>query len=141
MSKRLNRSSPNFVLDIARPQGRFMDDWIFKILPLTKFNFHKNLKFFWKYTKGIEFLPHTLIFNFYISTTRCRRHSIFQTMNSVRLNNLSFKYQKFISSGCKDIEIRTFKFVAKTQFLCYEICKNYFVLFYNVHKRTCSQLK
>ena len=42
---------------------------------------------------------------------------IFQTMNSVRPNNLSLKYQRFSSSDCKDIGIRQFEFVTKTQFL------------------------
>ena len=41
--------------------------------------------------KGVEFLPQT--------------------------NNLSLKYQRFAPSGCKDIGIRRFEFVAKTQFL------------------------
>ena len=34
-------------------------------------------------------------------------------MNSVRSNNLSLKYQRFIPSGCKDIANRKFEFVAK----------------------------
>ena len=38
-------------------------------------------------------------------------------MNSVRLNNLSLKYQRFITSGFKDIEVWIFEFVTKTQFL------------------------
>ena len=38
-------------------------------------------------------------------------------MNSDKSNNLSFKYQKFEPSGCKEIGIRKFEFVAKTQFL------------------------
>ena len=41
---------------------------------------------------------------------------MFQTMNSVRLNNQSLKYQAFTSSGCKDKGISKFKFVAKTEF-------------------------
>ena len=40
-------------------------------------------------------------------------------MNSVRSNYLSLKYPSYTLSGCKDIGIRKFKFVAKTQFLCY----------------------
>ena len=40
-------------------------------------------------------------------------------MNSVISNNLSLKYQKCTLLGCKDIEIRKFEFVTKTQFLCY----------------------
>ena len=37
-------------------------------------------------------------------------------MNSVRSNNLSLKYQRVTPSGCKDIGIRKFEFVVKTQF-------------------------
>ena len=39
-----------------------------------------------------------------------------QTVNSVRSNNLSLKYQRFKPSDCEDIEIKKFEFVAKTQF-------------------------
>ena len=53
----------------------------------------------------------------YILATQCRRPYIFQTINSVRSNNLSLKYQRFISTGCRDIEIRKFEVVAKAQFL------------------------
>jgi len=38
-------------------------------------------------------------------------------MNSVGLNNLSLKYQRFMTLGCKDLGIRKSEFVAKTQFL------------------------
>jgi len=38
-------------------------------------------------------------------------------MKSVRLNNLSLKYQICSPLGCKDIGIRKLTFVAKTQFL------------------------
>ena len=37
--------------------------------------------------------------------------------NSSGSNNLSLKYQRLIPSGFKDIEIRKFEFLAKTQFL------------------------
>ena len=37
-------------------------------------------------------------------------------MNSVRSNNMSLKYQRFITSGFKDIVIRKAEFVTKTQF-------------------------
>ena len=53
-----------------------------------------------------------------IFATQCRRPYIFQTMNSVRLNNVSLKYQRPSPSGCKDIGIRKFEFAEKTQFLC-----------------------
>ena len=39
-------------------------------------------------------------------------------MNSVILNNLSLKCQRFTTLGCKDIGIRKSEFVAKTHFLC-----------------------
>jgi len=42
--------------------------------------------------------------------------SLPQTLNSVKSNNLSLKYQKITTSGCRDIGIRKFEFVA--QFLC-----------------------
>ena len=38
-------------------------------------------------------------------------------MNSVISNNQSEKYKRFASSGCRDIGIRKFGFLAKTQFL------------------------
>ena len=41
---------------------------------------------------------------------------ICQTNNSVISNSLSLKYQRFTPSGCKDIGVRKYKFVAKTQF-------------------------
>ena len=63
---------------------------------------------------GIECLPQTLI-SIHIFVTKCCRTEIFQTMNSVRSNNLSLKYQRFtpwVIIGIKKIE-----FVANTQFL------------------------
>ena len=38
-------------------------------------------------------------------------------MNYVRSSNPSLKYQRFTPSGCRDIGIRKFGIVAKTQFL------------------------
>ena len=38
-------------------------------------------------------------------------------MNSVGSNNLSLKYQRFTPQGRRDVGIRTFDLVAKTQFL------------------------
>jgi len=67
--------------------------------------------------KGNKFLPQTLTVSPYILATRCCRPLMFQTMNSVRLNSLSLKYHWFTPSGFKDIRIRKFEFVAKTQFL------------------------
>ena len=45
-------------------------------------------------------------------------------MNYVRLSNPSLKYLRFTPSGCRDIGLRKFEFVAKTQFLLTEL-KNY----------------
>ena len=42
---------------------------------------------------------------------------MFQTINFGRLNNQSWEYQGFPPSGCQDIGISKFEFVAKTQFL------------------------
>ena len=41
-------------------------------------------------------------------------NSIFQTLNSVRSNNLSLLYQRFTPTGSKDIVIRNFAFVTNT---------------------------
>ena len=46
----------------------------------------------------------------------------------VRSNHKSLKYQRFTLSGCKDIGIRKFKFVAKTQFICLQILSSMGVL-------------
>ena len=59
-------------------------------------------------------LCHKLLFsNHYIFGTKCRRPYIFQTMNSVKSNNLSLKYQMFTTSGSKDIGVYIFEFVPK----------------------------
>ena len=39
------------------------------------------------------------------------------TMNSISSNSFNLIYQRFTQSGCKDIGIRKFECVAKTQFL------------------------
>ena len=57
--------------------------------------------------KGIESLPQILVFLFsFFCETQCHRPKIFQTMNSMRSNNISLKYQRFTTSGCKDLGIR-----------------------------------
>ena len=58
--------------------------------------------------KELSFCHELLFSNPYIFATRCCRHSIFQTMNSVRSNNHSLKYKRFTSSDRKDIGIRLF---------------------------------
>ena len=63
-------------------------------------------------------LCHKLCFSkSYIFGFQCRRPKIFQTMNSVRSNNISLKYQSFTTLDSKDIGIIKSEFVAKTQFL------------------------
>ena len=42
-------------------------------------------------------------------------------MNAVRSYNVSLKYQRSTSSGCKDIGITKIEFVTKTQFLCINV--------------------
>jgi len=67
---------------------------------------------------GIMRLRHKLrFFKSNIFATRICRPQIFQTMNSVQSNILSLKYLMFTSSGCKDMGIIKFEFVAKTQFI------------------------
>jgi len=55
------------------------------------------------YAKGNEFLPQTpTVF----LATRCRRIS--------ERSNSRLKYHRFTPSGCKDIGMRKYEFVAKT---------------------------
>ena len=49
--------------------------------------------------------------------TQCRRPLIFQTMNDVISKNVSVKYQRCTSSGCRDTGIKKSEFVAKTKLL------------------------
>ena len=56
--------------------------------------------------------------NPYVFSTQCSKPLIFQTMKYVRLNNPSLKYQRFTPTSSRDMGIRTFEFVAKTQILC-----------------------
>ena len=70
------------------------------------------------FNKGNEFWAKTLNFFPNIFATRCRRPLIFQTMNYVTSRCQSLKYGRFTISGCKDVVIRKFEFVVKTQFFC-----------------------
>ena len=45
---------------------------------------------------------------------------------------LSFKYQRFTSSDCKDIGIRQFEFVTKTHFFCLKVEK---ITYFFIHVR------
>ena len=53
-------------------------------------------------------------------------------MNCAKSSSLCLKYQRFTPSGCKDIGIRTFEFVAKEQFLCEMIQRipSFFIAYY-----------
>ena len=76
----------------------------------------KNLKY-----KGIEFLLQTLIFHYlYLSNPIFYTFNISNYDNSIR-SNLNLKYQRFTSSDWKDIGIKKFLCVAKTQFLLFTI--------------------
>ena len=65
--------------------------------------------------KGTEFLPQTIIF--IISTTKCRRPFIFQTMTYIISTVLNFKYSRFTPLAWKGIGIKKSEFVTKTQFI------------------------
>ena len=62
-SKRLNRSGPIFLWDLAWPQERFMDDQIFKNLPPSTFDFRK----FWKSTKFFLKIREIFCFCFFVN--------------------------------------------------------------------------
>ena len=81
--------------------------------------------------------------NFNIIATQCRRPLMFQTMKAVRSNNVSLKYQRFTSSGCKDIRIPNIEFVAKTQFLlhaCTEFLRIYTNTWIIIIKNKCLKI-
>ena len=67
--------------------------------------------------KGVMFLPKLWFFNPCILATRCRKPLIFQTINSLRTNSLSWNIKGYSTSGCKDIRNIKFEFVTKTQLL------------------------
>ena len=68
-------------------------------------------------TKELSFYHKLWFSNFHFIATQCRRPLKFPTMNAVRSNNVSLKYQRSTTFGCKEIGIRIAEFVAKTQFL------------------------
>ena len=74
------------------------------------------------FVKGIESATNSNLFsNPYIFATQSHTSLIFQTMNSVRSNNLSSNYLSFALSGFKDIGSSKFEFGAKTQLVyCFE---------------------
>ena len=98
------------------PAG-FLISWI--KLYTNDYTSKKETLDFFNYTliKELNFCPKLWFPNFNIAATQCCRLLKFQTMNTVRSNNVSLKYQRFILSGCKDIRIKKIELVAKTQFL------------------------
>ena len=52
-----------------------------------------------------------------VFATRCRRLLIFQTMISIRFNNLELKYKRITPACCKYLKIRKCEIEAKIQFL------------------------
>ena len=68
-------------------------------------------------TKELSFSHNLEFSNPYIFSTGWRKPLIFQTYMIWSNRNRSLKYLRSMSLGCKDIEIRKSKFVAKTQFL------------------------
>ena len=74
---------------------------------------------------------------------------ILQRKGTEFLEPISLKYQRFTTSGCKDIRIRQLEFVAKTQYLLgvifsmranKNICLfyNYILPFYRIFKNLCG---
>ena len=104
---------PHSNISLVRPNS-----FIFIVRPNSQISYElPNLDFSIRYLKELSFCHKLCLANPDIFATWCCRPLIFQTMISVRSNNLILKYQGFTPSGCKDIGLRTFKFVANTQFL------------------------
>ena len=66
------------------------------------------------YKKKLSFCHKLYFSNLYIFATRYRRPLIFQTMNSVKSNNLSLKYHQIVKIKGLD------NFVTKTQFVIWQ---------------------
>ena len=67
------------------------------------------------YQKELSLCNNHWFSNPYIFRFQCRRPLIFQTICSVRSNNIGLNYQRFIRLGFKEIKIRKSEFVAKNQ--------------------------
>jgi len=88
-------------------------------------------------TWGEELEGWTWSWGFSSQSDRGRDLFILGFNNSVRSNNLSLKYERVKPTGCRDIEIRKFEVVAKTQFLWDEFS----VEIYNFQKTLWSRAK
>ena len=107
-------------------QKRLMYGQTLTFLRLCQIFFLKS-HFIYNLLKELSFCHKLWFSNSDNLTTRFPRPLIFQTINSVRLNSLSLKYQRFTPSRCLDIGVRKCEFVAKTQFL-YRIYLTFFIL-------------
>ena len=99
--KTAEMNRPKKIWGLAWPKERFLDDQ----------NSRKKLSF-----------CHKLRFsNSYNLATRFPRPLKFQTINSGRLNSRSLKYQRFTTTGSKNIGVRKYKIVAKNSFAFFKI--------------------
>ena len=76
-----------------------------------------ELNYFADILKGFDSSPQSVIYQSHYLCNQMLYTLIFQTINFVMSNNLSLKYQRFTTSGSKDIGINKFEFVTKIQFL------------------------
>ena len=83
--------------------------------------------------------PKLWCFNPKIFATQSLKHEIFQTMSSVRSNNLCLKYQRFTPSGYKEIWIRKLEFVADTQVKELSLCHTLWFSNHNVFATQCRR--
>ena len=80
--------------------------WASGYMQMILFCFLLAEQVFMKWWKGNEFLSQTLFLLSTYFATRCRRHLIFQDINSFKSNSISLKYQRFTLLDWKDIGIR-----------------------------------
>ena len=89
------------------------------------------------FTKELSLYRHKLwVSTFYIDATQCRRPKIFQTLNSVQSNNLSFKYHWFTPSGCTDLGIKNMSLRLRLKFFFLKSHVNKVCVNCNVRFRT-----
>jgi len=84
------------------------------MLNIFWYPFLQKLQRNWAFTTNSKFLIPDILANWKYKTL------IFQTLIICIYN---WKYQRYTTLGCNNIEIRKSKFVAKTQFLCFFLLK------------------
>ena len=85
------------------------------LISKLKFRYQREYFFYlWYIEKELSFCHKLWFSDFNIVATQCHRSLIFQTMNAIRSNNVSLKYQRFTPYGCKDIGFTKTESVAKT---------------------------